>query len=290
MKDWDTYRFILALERSKTLRGAAEQLGVNHSTVSRKLAWLNSCQSEPLFERHQKSYQITEYGRHWLETAEHIETLALSAERKQRARSQELSGKVSLSVSPPIAQYMLGEALSTFSQHYPNIELTIDASEINVDLDRSEVDVVVRTTNDPPEHLVGRRLFPYAVCYYAQKDYFYRTPSENLNWIGTDTDPKHPDWVKGTPYPDAPVTVRTTGYQMRFLALATGMGLSRGACFMADGHPDLLRLPQSEPFLTMELWILTHPDLRDSPRIKAVMTYLVEAIEAKKALIQGTSV
>ena len=288
MKDWDDYRFILALERSGSVRGAAELLGVNHSTVSRKLSWLNHKHVTPLFERIPNGYQITEFGRPWLKAAEEMEFIVLSAERKQRAHKEiGLAGRVSISVSIPIAEYLLSERLASFAQVYPNIELCIDASELNVDLDKSEADVVIRTTNNPPEHLVGRRLFPYAVSYYGHKDYLAETAMEDYVWIGPQDDDMFPDWVKQSPYPHAPIAVRTTGYHMRFLALTSKMGIARAACFMADSNPNLVRLQKDNYFFTLDYWILTHPDLRDSPRIRAVMAFLTDALNDKKALIMG---
>ena len=288
MNDWDDYRFILALERSGSVRGAAELLGVNHSTVSRKLTWLNQRQGEPLFERTPKGYQITDSGRMWLKAAEDMEAIVLSSQRKYRGRQDaQLSGRVSLSVSIPIAQYLLADALPQFAQDYPGIELCIDASELNVDLDRSEADVVLRSTNSPPEHLVGRRLFPYGVSYYAHRDYLAQTNMEDYTWIGTEADDTFPPWLEQSPYPHAPVTTRTTGYHMRFLALTAKLGLSRGACFMADNHPELVRLPGAEVFTHLDFWILTHPDLRQSPRVRAVMDFLNQCMTEKKDLILG---
>lgn len=288
MKDWDDYRFILALARQKSLRGAAKALGVNHSTVSRKLSWLNQSAGNDLFEKTPLGYQVTSLGQQWLKTAEEMEVLTLSAERKQRALTDtELSGKVSLSLSNPIAEYILPEAFNTFNQEFPNIELCIDATEAVVNLDRSEADVVVRSAQNPPDHLVGRRLFPYSVCYYANRDYFHGTSEDNFTWIGSESDPKHPQWIEQSPFPNKPVKTRTTGYHSRYLALCAGMGLARAACFMADQNPALMRLPGASPFPTMDFWVLTHPDLRDSPRIRAVMNYLTEAMRKKQSLIQG---
>lgn len=288
MKDWDDYRFILALARQKTLRGAAKALGVNHSTVSRKLSWLNQSAGKDLFEKTPLGYQVTPSGQQWLNTAESIEELTLSAERKLRALTDTtLSGKVSLSLSNPIAEYILPEAFTAYHQEFPNIELCIDATEAVVDLDRSEADVVVRSAKNPPEHLVGRRLFPYYVCYYADRDYFHTTSENDYTWVGSEKDAMYPQWVEQSPYPKAPVLTRTTGYHMRYLALCAGMGLARGACFMADQNPKLMRLPGATPFPTLDFWVLTHPDLRHSPRIRAVMAYLTEAMRAKQSLIQG---
>lgn len=288
MKDWDNYRLILALARKKTLRAAAEALNVNHATVSRKLAWLNQTHESPVFERKPVGYHITEYGKPLLYAAEEMESVVLSSERKHKAlEPEEASGQVSISVSDPFIQFILSDNLAEFAKTYPKIELCIDASEQYVNLDRSEADVVVRSTNNPPEHLVGRRLFPYAVSYYAERKYFEETSPKDYCWIGRPEDSNTPDWILHTPFPQAPLTIRTTGYESRYLALLSGMGLSRAACFMADSTPELIRLPNATVFNALDLWVLTHPDLRHSPKIKVVMQYLIEAFSNKRALLMG---
>lgn len=281
------YRLVLAVQRAKTLRGAAVQLGVNHSTVSRKLAWLNSTYSQLVFEKTPTGYRITDFGQHLVDAAEKIEAITLSAERMNRARNSSLAGRVRLSVSIPIMRYLLADHLSGFVQQYPNIELVLHASERVVDLDQSEADVVIRSSQSPPDHLVGRRLFPYAVCYYAHRDYLAATPPEKRCWIGQETDDQFPEWLTASPYPELPVVLRASGYEIRHQALLAGLGMARGACFMADQEPDLVRLSGTEPFPGLDFWVLTHPDLRTSPRIKVVMRFLAEVLIAQKTRILG---
>ena len=288
MKGWDDYQFILALARHKTVRGAAQTLGVNHSTVSRRLAWLNQSERQVLFERIQGGYQITEFGQNWLTAAEEMEAVILSADRKQRAnQNSTLTGKVSISVSVPIAEFLLSNSLGEFRSAYPNIQLCIDATEVNVNLDRSEADVVLRSAVCPPEHLVGRRLIPYSVGFYGNREYMRNTLPQDYSWIGSQDEAETLEWIKDSPYPEAPLATSTTGYHMRYLALSAGMGLARAACFMADQNPKLVRLPNTDVFESLDLWVLTHPDLRASPRIRAVMGFLADTILNQRALIIG---
>lgn len=296
MNDWDDYRFILALARYKTLRGAAKALHINHSTVSRKLAVLNSNKDKEVFLRGQDGYYVSKSGQALLKAAERMELLSLSAQRKFKAEEdKELSGEVSLSLSIPIAEYLLNDALAQFSKAYPNIRLSITATENSLDLDRSEADIVIRTAKQPPAHLVGKRLFPYAVSFYASKSYLEKTKKQDFVWIGAadDTrnaigiDKQRPEWLQNSPYPNIPIHTRGSGYQMRYAALCAGMGLSRAACFMADQNPQLVKLPNSKTILSLDFWVLTHPDFKESPLIKTVMNYFIWALEKNRTLIMG---
>lgn len=286
MQDWDDYRLVLALKRAGTLRAAAAGLGLTHTTVSRRLASVEQARGR-LFDRDPQGYVPTALGEALIELAERMEALALAGARYQRALDQDLSGVVRLSLPEPIAQYLLLEDLFAFAKEYPQIELRVETSLSFADLDRLEADVVVRGANEPPAHLVGRRLFPNCVTYYASRDYLASTPREDLRWIAPASDNFWPDWLESSPYPDAPVALVLDDITARHRALVRGLGLGRGACFMADPEPGLVRLTADPPVAQQDLWVLTHPDLRDTPRIRAVADFFYEALRAKEALVSG---
>ena len=287
MTDWDNYRFVLAMHRAGTLRGAAEYLNVNHSTVSRRLAALNRHHGKEVFEKVPGGYQATTLGYQLVAAAEDIEAITIDAERRQLASQTEYAGPINLSVGLPIVQYLLMDAIAEFAQLYPQIQLNIDTSSSMRDLDRSEADIVIRSSPNPPEHLVGRRLFPYMLCYYANRDYLANTSEEDLCWLGKLTDAENHEIVSNSSFPDVPIGIRTEDNQMRHNAIEAGWGLGRSACFMADHVPSLMRLPGAKPFPHMDLWILTHPDYRDTPRIKACMQFFADAMHAQRDRIQG---
>lgn len=286
MSDWDDYRLILALARAGTLRAAAGELGLTHTTVSRRLAVIEDARGR-LFDKNPQRYRPTALGRALVEVAEGMENLTNAGARYQKALDEDLSGPVTLSLPEPVAQYLLLDDVFELCAAYPQIELRIDASSRFADLDRLEADVVVRGTPEPPEHLVGRRLFPNCVTYYAHRDYLANTPCAQLRWIAPASDGMWPRWLEGSPFPDAPVGVVIDDIVTRHLALVKGMGLGRGACFMADPVPQLVRLVEDEPLPQQDFWVLTHPDLRHTPRIRAVMDFITGAMKRKEDLVTG---
>lgn len=286
MSDWDDFRLILALARSRTLRGAAEGMGLTHTTVSRRLAVLQDARGK-LFEQTPSGYTPTALGNALIMVAEQMEDLTFVSERHQTALDQTLAGEIRLSLPEAIAQYLLLEDLMEFATRYPEIELRVETSYSFANLDRSEADVVVRGVNEPPDHLVGRRLFPNHITYYANREYLARTPKEDLRWIAPAQDGGWTDWLEQSPFPDAPIALVMDDITARHKALVKGLGLARGACFMADPDPRLVRLSDHSPIPQQNLWVLTHPDLRQTPRIRLLMEFLARAIASKRELILG---
>jgi len=95
------------------------------------------------------------------------------------------------------------------------------------------------------------------------------------------------DWIKNSSHPDAPIIMEADDLIFLLNAAKSGHGMIRTACYMADNDPDLIRLPNSTPIVAQDLWILTHPDLKRTKRIKFAMKYLATALENKRSLIQG---
>lgn len=284
MFDWDDHRLVLSLHRHGTLRATGEALDVTHTTVARRLAALADREPTPLFTRRNRAYVATEYGLERVAIAERMEALHASATRLRRSSGDGLSGPLSLSIPLAVYKHVLLDTIQEFVARYPAIQLTVVGTDRLADLDRGEADVVIRGHASPPDHLIGRKLCTVAISDYAHKDYFAQTSPENRHWIAADWSA---EWIAESAYPDYPVGVVIHDIQSRFLALESGQGLARAACFMADAHPDLVRIDDRPPTPIYGLWALTHPDLRGSPKVRALMAALSDKLIASRTLIQG---
>lgn len=287
MENWDDYRFILALHRAGTLRQAAQSLGINHATVSRRLQLLNKRLGTTIFEPSPKGYRLTQFGLTLLQSAEKVEKLASHDLRKKQANTTELAGKITLSVPPAIAQFLLLDALNDFQIRYPQIKLNIDTSYSLVDLDQCEADVVIRVMSQPQEHLLGYRLGAIGINYYASQEYLDSRQPEDYRWITASFDNMPPDWIKCSPFPKADVSLKLDDLVLRHLAAARGFGMIRGAAYIAEQMGGLVPVtPEpTEPY--HNIWVLKHPDLKDIPRVSLLTEFLAEQLRAKKNLITG---
>ena len=286
--EWNDYQLILAVAREKSIRGAARNLGVNHATVSRRLQQLNKAPSGPFLQKSSSGYWPTKAGQVIVHAAEKMEQISDEAVRKQRAAGRNLSGPLSISIPTLVLQHLLINDVSAFGQQHPDIDLTVDSTDRFVDLDRAEADIVLRAEDSPPEHWVGRRLFPYALSIYAHKDYLANTATRDLQWIAPPGEQQRwQSWLEQSPYPEAAISMTITTIAGRFSALKQGLGMGRAACFMADKDPDLVRLPGAPVIEVETFWLLCHPDFARTARAKAALAYFAEVMTSYRPLLQG---
>ncbi len=284
--DWDNYRLILEIHRAGSIRAAAKQMGVDHSTISRRLSKLRQYLDDTVFEKTADGIGLTPAGQELLDAARQMEMIGFTADRRSKAHSNPERYKIRLSIPPSVCSLIVDD-LKNFVIGNPDIELSLDSTFSRVDLDRSEADVVVRGTDNPPDHLVGRRLFPYFLCLYGQAEYLKKTDPEDYSWIYRDYEGEKPQWLLSSPYPDAPIGIKANDIVTRHNLAAEGLGLNCGACFMADPVPNLIRLEGVLPFRWEDFWVLTHPDLRKVPAIQKLMKFLSAALTKHRDLIEG---
>ena len=288
MNDWNDYALILALHRTGTLRGAAISLGTTHTTVARRLALMQKQRNAEVFEKIPGGYRATSYGEYLVATAKKVEDVILVSERFSNSDSNSLSGPITLSLGEPMSQFLLVEELGEFSKRYPKIQLRIKSSTAFADLDKGDADVVIRGADTLPEHLIGRRLCKLGLCFYAHKNYCSEVPESEWRWIAPIENELWPHWLAESPFPDVPIGILFDDIISRYHAINKGVGMGRAACFMGDTNPNLIRLPGSEPILKYDIWVLTHPDLHQQPKVKLLMQFLIDALLDKKGLIEGT--
>lgn len=291
--EWDDLRYVLAIARCGGLGAAAKSLGVNHSSVYRRLAALEQRLSVRLFERNRGGYQLTAQGETLADSAKRIEAEALSAERQVRGADLKLSGTIRISTSEMIGFYLLPSLLRELGTLYPDVDIELSVDNRLVDLARRDADVVVRATHRPPEHLVGRRISKMASCGYAHQAYLDRVGRNRglaeYEWLGFDeTLARVPQarWLQER-FPQGRFRYRFDMIEALHQYARAGVGAAFMPCFVGDREPDLERLTPAETFGDYGVWVLTHPDLRRSARIRAFMQDIGSMIAAQEALLLG---
>lgn len=288
--DWNDYRLILEITRAQSVRGAARTLGVSHATVSRRLAYLNSRAEGPFIYKSPSGMWPTQIGSDVAEAAEQMERMVNRAKRRQHVAKKALAGPLRVSIPELVLRYVLIDKITEFNNRYPEIDLILEGTDTLIDLDKAEADLVVRVSDTPPEHWVGRRLFRYALSLYAHKDYLRETAEADLCWIAPPGDiSRWSDWIAQTPYPNAKIGLTIVDIAGRFQAMKQGLGMARAACFMADPDPDLVRLQDAPVEMVEEFWVLCHPDTAKNPKIQAAIAFFSDAISAKRDLLEGVA-
>lgn len=283
--DWDDLRVFLTVERTGSLSAAARTLGVNHSTVLRRLRKLEADLAARLFEHLPTGYVLTAAGEALRDRLHGVEDEIDAARRALSGLDTQLSGAIRVTTADTLARGLLIPCLAGFRSVHPGIGLQLVVNNTFSSLTRREADVALRGTNDPPPHLAGRQLGRVQTALYAARDYWRRhrrsAPAEHA-WVAPDENLDHlaqARWV-ARHVPRERVTVRVDSLIAMVDAVEAGLGVGFLLCFLGDRARGLVRVAEPMDALDTQLWILTHPDLRRVARIRTFTEYLYEMLSA----------
>ena len=283
--NWDDVRFFLALCREGTVSQAGKALGVNHTTVARRIAAFEKELGSRLFDRTRDGYAMTQAAENMYDKALDMESYALAIDRTMYGQDAELSGSLKLTAPYDFANRVLVPALPRFHEQYPCIDLDLLTTTGLVDLAAREADIAVRLTAKPPEYLVGRKVLPLHHGVYGAPAYI-ASMSEKPDVILFRSDRVLPEWAEHH-YPDANVVLRTDNLTTMRSAVAAGLGLARMPCYEGDSEPDIRRIDVPLTPSPWGAWILSHVDLRSTARVRVCREFLAEIILANSDLILG---
>lgn len=281
LASWDDLRVFLAVARAGSLSGAARSLGVNHSTVFRRIAGLEKMMNVRLFERLPNGYALTPAGEETLGITERIEADVASLDRTVTGQDLRLSGTVRITATDMLAFWLLPQHLRQFRAVYPGIEIEVAVGNEALNLSRRETDIALRIGNTPTETLVGRQIGRLDFAVYGSPEYCASRPETDLalhDWIGLDS--AHAPLTRRFErfLPGVRPTVRSNSVACAVQLAEAGLGLGVLPCVIADRHPDLIRFAEVPEAFSLDLWLLTHEDLRHTARIRAVLDFLAPAL------------
>lgn len=287
---WDALRTFLRVIERGSIGAAARSLGVNHSTVLRHLAALESQWGQRLFERLPGGYVATTEGRELAEQLQGIGERIDAAQRKAGAGTPEARGTVRLTTSDSLAHGLLLPRLAAFRRQFPAVELQLGIDNALLSLTRREADVALRATHQPPDTLVGWRVGVVRSALYAAHAYLERCPDPGdtsaCDWVLPDESLAHLDsakWLRSR-VPEARIACRMDSLFGVAAAVGAGLGVGLLQCPLGEGREDLVRLEGPFPELDTPLWVLTHPDLKAVRRVRVLVDYLRESLGSAAAI------
>jgi DNA-binding transcriptional LysR family regulator len=290
--DWDDLRYVLALSRGGTMSAAADELGVTHTTVSRRLSAFEKHLGVRLFDRLADGYAATAVGVDLVGVAERMEEEVLSLDARVTGQDEKLSGTLRVTTVDILAEVLL-ENLDVFTERYPGVELELSVDYAPLNLTRREADVALRLTNDPPENLVGRKLARAEFALYGARSLVgasgEQTPLAELPWISWDrrAGARLTEARIAELSPDAPVVLRVDSTTVMHHSIRRGVGISFLSCVVGDRDEALVRLRPPEPDFGMDIWVLTHPDLRSTARVRAFLDFAADELTRLRPVFAG---
>jgi molybdate transport repressor ModE-like protein len=282
--DWDDLRFVLAIAQAGSLSGAARKLGVNHATVFRRLKAMEDGIGVRLFEKHSDGFVTTPAGDEAVAVAVDLEERVTGLERRIVGRDVGPMGIVRVTTVPEMMFGLLPPIVAQLAVRYPGIRLEIIGDTGSANLSRRDADIAIRFTRSPPEQLIGRRVATACTAIYAAPTFIAdqdpAVPLADRSWVGFDEGMAHlpsARWLAKTLGDRLPIV---TCNNMTGIArmVEAGLGLGLLPCMLAERMPGLVRVAPPDSDWSTEVWLLTHPDVRDVSRVRAVFDVLAEEL------------
>lgn len=283
--NWNDLQYFLALCRERSVSRAGKALGVNHTTVARRIAALEEALGTRLFDKQTHGYAMTQAAENMYGYALRMEEQVQAIDREIFGQDAELTGLLKLTVSHDFAERVIIEKLPQFQAAFPSIDLQLLTTTGLMDLAAREADIALRLTDKPPDYLVGREVLPMRHGIYASPKYLksLNGPARVILFRGGDA---KPEWV-AEHFPDAHTALELDDVSTMVKAVRNDMGLARIPCYVGDSELGVQRLDLRLTPSTWGIWVLSHVDLRSTARVRVCREFLIDALEQQRALILG---
>ena len=291
MLDWDDLRLFLSVARDGSFIGAGRRLGINHSTVSRRLSALERAVDARLFDRSPRGISPTHAGLTLLAHAERIEAEVLAATGDVAARDSDVAGTVRLATPEAFGTFLVAPNIPLLHARHPRLQLELAPETRTVSLSKREADIAIGFRQPPRGRLVARRLTDYRLGLYASREYLERA--------GPVRDPAdlsaHPFVWYIDEYLDAPelrflgqivsgarTVFRSSSIAAQQAAVAAGVGIGALHLFTAGRDPRLVRVLAGSVEIQRSYWLILHTDQQRLPRVRAAIDFLNQVVDQNR--------
>lgn len=290
----DDLLVLLAVGRSGRYVTAADELGINHTTIARRIAALERALGGRLLARVGGAWELTERGREALVAAESVEAALRALSTDARA----LEGVVRMSATDGFSAYIAAPAAARVQRDHPGVAVELVATTRRATQQRSGLDVEI-VVGEPQVHRAEAiRLGDYRLGLYGARDYLaeHGTPASRTELSGRplvyfiDSMLQVDDLdLARSVAPDMRESVTSTNVFVHVEATRAAAGLGLLPCFMADRHDDLVRVLPDEVSLTLTYWLVTRAETLRRPEVAAVVRAIRDRVDALRDVLLGRS-
>ena len=293
MAEWDYLRIALAIHRAGSMQSAADNLGIDRSTVLRRLDTLEEQLGVRLFERRSDGCVTTVAGADVIITAEEIENAMTSLAHRLGGGGSKEEGKVVVTVPEFFATKLLIPSLPRLRMAYPKIAVEVDSGHQFRNLTRGEADIALRNRRPDQNTLVARKVGAVAIAFFASLDYLRIHGVPNGNFDGHDVIifgeelngmPGYAQMVELAK--NSRIVMRCNEIMPLVSAARANLGITAMPAIAAHNEdqlvpvwPGIIGLP--------EIFLVTHRDLRNQARIRVVYDFIVQLCIENGAALSG---
>lgn len=293
--DWNDLRSFLAVARSGRLTMAAARLGLDHTTLSRRIGALEHALKAKLFDRSPSGYTPTDQGLRLLPIAEEMERLALGAQETVGGTAASVEGTVRIGAPEGFGSYFLAPRIAALKDRFPQLVVQLVAASAVFSLAKREADLVVSVSRPPAGRLTVSKLTDYDLGLYAAPAYLERGPPLDaaadlvrhrfVSYIGDLLHFPELDFLQHVA-PGGATSVQSSNLVAQLRATLAGAGLCMLPGFIAGEERGLVRVLPEEVALTRSLWLIVHQDQAELARVKAAVRFLREEVDAARAVFK----
>jgi len=294
MFDWNDLTYFLAVARHGSTIAAGKALGLSQSTVHRRPSELERRLGHKLVTRHTTGYRLTAFGEALLPYAEHVEAAIRELERHVGDVAHDAAGVIRVTCPEPIV-YRMTALIDRFHAQHPKLRVEFVTSDRYLDLSKGEADVAFRS-GDTDDELVGRKIADSIWAVYASGAYIDRHGKpervEDLSrhalvcFDESLSQHRISKWLAEVA-PGATIAARNNSVLGLVYAVKSGVGVGPLPTAIADDQEELVRVLGPIPELARSWRLLTHPDLRRTPRVAAFFDFIIAEREALKSILTG---
>ena len=292
---WDDLRYVLAVRRHGSLARAAKALGLNKSTVSRRIAAIEGELGVALLQRGPNGYEFTPAGEAATAAAEQLERVVNELAAAVGGADRTAKGTVRVTVPAWFAQYLIIPALTQFREAHPGLDLHLITTDEVVDLTRREVDIGIRNVRPTQQSLIVRKWGVIAFAMYASREYVERhgTPSDRTDFadhhlIAYRDAVAYVSAYRWTNSLSDHVSLRATDATSMLDAVAAGLGIGVLPCFLAANAEGVVCLETVGPPEPEVIWLVTHPDTLEIQRVRVVTAWLAQLFARNADALAGS--
>ena len=292
MFDWNDVRHFLAVARTGSTLGAARELGVNQTTCARRIEALEAAVGQRLFDRTQTGRSLTEAGCQLMPCAEEMEKAARQFADAAASHNRDLSGSIRLTTNEVLANVWLTPAIADFRRQYPQVGVELITADRFFDLTKGEADIAIRATGRPNDPgCVIRKLISVPWAIYCSQAYAERRGApqglSDLNdhvLVGGIAELENfpaLQWLYSQA-PRAEIHTRSNSLMNLYYAIKAGLGVGPLPITMAGPESSLVRCTDDIPDLEAAAWLIVPERLKDVPRVRVFMDFVVSYMAAIK--------
>lgn len=277
---WSDFHTVLAIAQHGSVAQACPALGMTHSTLLRKLDQIESRLKARLFERARGRYTPTAAGAEIVEAARAFEPVAAATETRVKGLDLRPRGEVRVSAASVVIEHLMAPVLVQFASAFPEIQIELASTRDHVNLRRREAEVAIRIADAVSGWLVGRKLAELSFRIYGPAGGRGGVPLRPLpelarqrRWISFERDArdlKFDRWL-AREVPESSVVLRVDDFSHAARLVRAGLGIALLPVFVEDQLDGLCPLTEPIEALRTPLWLITHPELMDTTRVKVLM-------------------